>query len=167
MSSKSMSSSRPPPPRWGWGDGGSLVGLEPEVEHPLRLALHPGHVPDHFLVEAFLRPEGVIVLVVPSQLVGAEINVDGRIIRPTPRGRISTIAVVRSYSAPPQRERPGGCSEGGEGKPSAPRPCAHLNAPMGNICSPRGGKARGRRQRAKTEVNGRRTADGTCWRRPL
>ncbi len=76
-----------PTPRWNGAPEEPLVGLEPEIEHPLRLALHPRHVSDHVLAEALLRLEGVIVLVVPTQLVGAEIDVDGRHIRPTPSVR--------------------------------------------------------------------------------
>ena len=45
------------------------VGLEPEVEHPVGLALHPRHLADDVLVQALLGLEDVVLVVAPAELV--------------------------------------------------------------------------------------------------
>ena len=60
-------------------------GLQPPVGHPLRLALHPGHLLDDVLGEAPLGLEDVVVLdVAPAQLVAVEIEFGCRHGRHTP-----------------------------------------------------------------------------------
>ena len=59
----------------GHGPAGELVvGLQPELAHPVRLALHPGHLLDDVLVQAALRLEDVVLFVAPPQLVPREIE---------------------------------------------------------------------------------------------
>ena len=50
--------------------------LQATVRHPLRLALHPGHLPHDVLVQALLGLEDVIVLdIAPAQLVAAQVKI--------------------------------------------------------------------------------------------
>jgi hypothetical protein len=57
------------------------VGLEPEVEHPVGLALHPRHLVDDVLVEALLGLEDVVLLVAPAELVAGEVEIRGFLLR--------------------------------------------------------------------------------------
>ena len=52
-----------------------LQGLQPELEHPLGLALHGRHLADDLLGEALLRLEDVVLGVAPAELVPAEIEI--------------------------------------------------------------------------------------------
>jgi len=54
----------------------ALVGLQPEIEHPLGLALHGRHLADDVLVKPLLGLEDVVLLVTPSELVRTEIDID-------------------------------------------------------------------------------------------
>ncbi len=55
----------------------TLERLEPDVAHPVGLALHPGHLLDDVLVQAALRLEDVVLGVAPPELVLAEIELIG------------------------------------------------------------------------------------------
>ena len=58
-------------PRLAWVGVRTPAGLEAEVEHPLRLALHPRHLPHDRLVEAPLGLEDVVLLVIhPREYLG-------------------------------------------------------------------------------------------------
>ena len=61
------------PPRHGSAPE-ALVGLEAEVAHPVRLALHPGHLADDRLAQALGGLEDVVLLVAPAELVAAEVE---------------------------------------------------------------------------------------------
>ena len=52
-----------------------LEGLEPVVAHPVRLALHPGHLVDDVGVQAPLGLEDVVLGIGPAELVATEIEI--------------------------------------------------------------------------------------------
>ena len=52
-----------------------LEGAQPEVPHPVRLALHLGHLAHDGLVQALLGLEDVVLLVAPSELIATEIEI--------------------------------------------------------------------------------------------
>ena len=64
------------PPQVGIGPALEVAQrLQAALGHPLRLALHPGHLPHDVLVEALLRFEDVKVLdIAPAQLVAAQVK---------------------------------------------------------------------------------------------
>ena len=52
-----------------------LRALQPEVAHPLGLALHLGHLADDGLVQALLGLEDVVLVVAPPELVATEVEI--------------------------------------------------------------------------------------------